>query len=259
MSSTQAFSAGMCSVTLRHLPAPRVLDVAAAAGLACVEWGGDGHVPPGSAHVAARLRAAGLDMGIRVASYGSYFRAGPHDVDSFAPVLAAAAALGAPRVRVWAGDVDSAAATSEQRRAVAAVTRAAAERAADAGIQLAFEYHGGTLTDTAESTLRLLSDVDHPGVGTYWQPPVGTPDADALRGLEQVLPWVRAVHVFSWWPRDERLPLRARERLWRAVFDVLRRTGRGYDALLEFVPDDDPAHVATDATVLAGLIGAMAP
>lgn len=246
---------GLCSVTLRHLPVRAVLEVAEASGLAAVEWGGDVHVPPGDIRGAAATCAAGLELGIRVASYGSYFRAGSDDLDDFAAVLATAVALGAPRVRIWAGHVGSAAATADTRRAVASVARAAAARAADAGVQLAFECHGDTLTDTAESTLALLSDVGHPAVSTYWQPPVGVSDAEAVRSLERVLPWVAAVHVFSWWPRDERQPLEAREWLWSTVFDVLRRTGLPYDALLEFVRNDDKAQVAADAAALSRLAG----
>jgi 3-dehydroshikimate dehydratase len=254
-SPTGPFSTGMCSVTLRQLPVPAVLEVLTAAGLACIEWGADVHVPPGDLRGAARTRELGLDAGVRVSSYGSYFRCGTED---FTPVLATAVALGAPRIRIWAGDTGSADTGPERRREVAAVARAAARQAADAGVQLAFEYHGGTLTDTAESTLRLLEDVDHPSVGTYWQPPVGRGDTEALEDLGHVLDRVAAVHVFSWWPLDQRHPLRAREPFWRDVFAVLACTGRPYDALLEFVPDDDPAQVANDAATLARLIGAAA-
>ena len=37
---------GLCSVTFRELDAERVVELAAEAGLACVEWAGDVHVPP---------------------------------------------------------------------------------------------------------------------------------------------------------------------------------------------------------------------
>ncbi|MEV4140389.1 TIM barrel protein [Dactylosporangium sp. NPDC049742] len=243
---------GMCSVTLRHLSAGRVLDVAAAAGLACVEWGADRHVPPGDPRAAAALRQRGLDLGVAVAAYGSYFRAGVDDVADFAPVLAAAVALGAPRVRIWAGAAGSSEVSAGERRAVVAGARAAVGRAAGAGILVAFEFHGGTLTDTVASTLALLDEV--PGAATYWQPPVGAPDAEALAGLAAVLDRLAAVHVFSWWPRTERLPLTAREALWRETFTLLR--GRDLDALLEFVPGDDPAAVATEAATLRDLAGA---
>ncbi|MFV2020706.1 sugar phosphate isomerase/epimerase family protein [Micromonospora sp. LOL_023] len=249
----QVFHSGICSVTLRREPAFTVLDIAARAGLRGIEWGGDVHVPPGDTRAAALVRAASQDRGVAVASYGSYFRAGGDPAEDFAPVLASAVALGAPRIRIWAGTVGSGEASADQRHAVGHATRAAAEQAAAAGIELSFEYHSGTLTDTAESTLRLLADVDHPAVRTYWQPPVDLPDAAALDDLRQVLPWVSAVHVFSWWPGYQRLPLTARDRLWHDVFGLLRGTGRDYDTLLEFVVDDDPALVATEGAALAQL------
>lgn len=83
---------GMCSVTLRQLSARHVLDVAATAGLACVEWGADRHVPPGDPRAAAEVRRRGLDLGIEVSSYGSYFRAGTDHPADFDAVLAAEAA-----------------------------------------------------------------------------------------------------------------------------------------------------------------------
>ena len=252
--SPYEISSGLCSVTLRQLPRGEVLNAASRAGLGCIEWGGDIHVPPGDPAEAARAAAESRAGNVRVASYGSYFRAGPHDAEQFAPVLAAAVALGAPRIRIWAGDTASAQVSAEQRDAVVAASRAAATRAADAGVRLAFEFHGGTLTDTAESTVRLLEEVDHPAVSTYWQPPVGLDDDDALAGLRKVLPWVSTVHVFSWWPTTERLPLRHRAELWRRVFGLLRRGGRSYDALLEFVAGDSPERLADDARTLARLI-----
>jgi hypothetical protein len=70
-------------------------------------------------------------------------------------------------------------------------------------------------------------------------------DAEALDVLRR-LPRVPAVHVFSWWPGSTRLRLRERRELWRAVF----ATFTAGDALLEFVPDDDPALVSEEAEEL---------
>ncbi|WP_327003241.1 sugar phosphate isomerase/epimerase [Dactylosporangium sp. NBC_01737] len=236
---------------MRQLDATGVLEVAAAAGLACVEWGADRHVPPGDPRTAADVRRRGLDLGVAVASYGSYFRAGPDDPADFGAVLAAAVALGAPRIRIWAGVTGSAGATADQRGSVVAGARSAVARAADAGVQVAFEFHGGTLTDAVPSTLDLL---DESGAATYWQPPVGMPDDLALAGLAQILDRVAAVHAFSWWPRQERRPLLAREALWRGAFSLLR--SHDIDCLLEFVPGDDPAAVAGEAAALRRLAAA---
>jgi hypothetical protein len=248
-------SLGLCSVTLRALPIEAVVAVAADAGLECIEWGGDVHVPPGDVAAARRARSATERAGLRVASYGSYWRcAGP-----FEPVLATARELGAPRVRIWAGEAGSADAAPAQREAIVAAARAAATAASPplagpatiaaspaGAIGLAFELHGGTLTDDIDSALGLVAAT---GVPAYWQPPQSLPDAAALDWLRR-LPGVPAVHVFSWWPGSTRLPLRERGDLWRAVFAIFTHG----DALLEFVPEDDPALVAEEAEACRALL-----
>ena len=91
---------------------------------------------------------------------------------------------------------------------------------------------------------------------SYWQPHQGMPEGDALQTLRQVLPRTSTIHVFSWWPRHERLPLTDRAALWREVFTVLAAEGSDRDALLEFVPGDDPSVLAREALSLRELIAA---
>jgi sugar phosphate isomerase/epimerase len=246
----------MCSVTLRDHTIDEVVGIAAAAGLSSVEWGADRHVRPGDASAARTARDACERVGLRVCSYGSYFRAGVHEPEAFAAVLDSARRLGAPRIRIWAGDVGSAQAGAEQRHAVVRTSRRVADRAADAGITLAYEFHGGTLADGADSTLALLDEVGHTSVNTYWQPPIGVDDDAAVHGLRRLLPRLAAVHVFSWWPGEHRLSLPGRGALWRRAFRLVHGAGRDVDALLEFVPDDDATSVGREAAALADLAGA---
>ncbi|HEY3716553.1 MAG TPA: TIM barrel protein [Jatrophihabitantaceae bacterium] len=247
---------GLCSVTLRALSPADVVSVAAAGQLELIEWGGDVHVPVGDLGRACEVRARTEDSGLEVCSYGSYFGRG--EATDFEPVLATAIALGAPRIRVWAGSQGSAATDPAGRARVVAELRAAAEPAAAAGVEPAVEYHPNTLTDSAASTLALLDEVGR-GLVTYWQPPVGEPDAEALGGLRTVLDRMVTVHVFSWWPARERLPLTAREQFWRDVCGLLAtKAPRGVvPMLLEFVPDDDPAALRRDAATLRELLAAI--
>ena len=250
---------GLCSVTFRELDAERVVELAAEAGLACVEWAGDAHVPPGDTAAAERARILTESAGLAVASYGSYLRFDGTDEEFAAEseaVLAAARALGAPRIRVWAGRTGSAETPAAERSRIAARIREVAQAAGAHGIDLGLEFHGGTLTDEIGSTLRLLEEIGHDRVLSYWQPHQGMPEGDALQTLRQVLPRTSTIHVFSWWPRHERLPLTDRAALWREVFTVLAAEGSDRDALLEFVPWDDPSVLAREALSLRELIAA---
>ncbi|MFD6699907.1 MULTISPECIES: sugar phosphate isomerase/epimerase family protein [unclassified Microbacterium] len=246
---------GLCSVTFRQLDPAAISALAASAGLQAIEWGGDVHVPPGDAARAAEVARITADAGLAVASYGSYFRADA--AEDIAPILDSAAALGADRIRVWAGRIGSADATVAERAATIDALASAAEQAGRRGISLALEFHGRTLADDAEQTLRVLDDVASPHLSTYWQPTVAASAAAAVAEYARIADRVSAVHVFSWWPATERLPLTARDGLWRAFFAAAAAApAPPSDALLEFVPDDDPAALAAEAVALRGYLSA---
>ncbi|WP_114854108.1 sugar phosphate isomerase/epimerase [Brachybacterium sp. YJGR34] len=253
---------GLCSVTFRSLDVAEVVALASQAGLERIEWGGDVHVPPGDEDAARRARELTEGAGLAVASYGSYLRftgAEEEVLDEARAVIASARALGAPRIRVWAGRTPSARAEAEDRARIAGRIHAVAELAAAAGIGLGLEWHGGTLTDEIGSTEELLRAIDHPAVTTYWQPHQDQPGAEAVEDLQHVLDAVSTVHVFSWWPGGTRLALGERSDLWSEAFAVLAADGRDHDVLLEFVPGDDPALLAREARTLRSLLPAAAP
>ncbi|MFF2409555.1 sugar phosphate isomerase/epimerase family protein [Streptomyces sp. NPDC058092] len=241
---------GLCSVTYRRLPAAEVARHAADAGLEVIEWGADVHAPPEEPATVRAARDASDKYGLACCSYGSYFRAVPGEPAGFPAVARAAVLLGAPRVRVWAGGIGSRDATPQDRCGIAGRLREAARIAADHGLELGLEFHSKTLTDTVASTLRLLDEVGADNLRTYWQPPLDAPDEEALAGLDELGDRVGAVHVFSWWPGNRRLRLADREDLWTGVFDLLDERGARLDALLEFVPGDDPAVLAREAATL---------
>ncbi|MCZ2404596.1 sugar phosphate isomerase/epimerase [Paenarthrobacter sp. Z7-10] len=240
---------GVCSVTLRADSIEQVVEASAAAGLAGIEWGTDVHLR--DTVDAVRAARATVSAGLRVLSLGSYYRVG--SAADFDAVLAIARAAAAPRIRVWAGDMGSAQSGPDIWSAVVADARRIGRLAAVHEMDLAFEYHGGTLTDSAESTLELLERVGCANIGTYWQPPVGMPDQEALVSLHKILAHVIGVHAFSWWPETERLPLSGRSQLWHEASGALRSTGRNLDVLLEFVADDSPAQLLRDAAYLRRL------
>lgn len=240
---------GLVSVSFRHLSPEEIIDLAAKCGLKCIEWGGDVHVPPGDIAHAARIGRLTQERGLQTACYGSYYRLTDPETPDMEAIVQTAIALGAPLIRVWAGNCGSAAATAAQRDAVCRNARALADAAAEHGIGVAFEWHGGTLTDTLESAMHLLKDIGHENIGTLWQPPVGMVAEDCAEQIRSAAKGIRNIHAFSWNGTD-RLALAAGERKWRRCLQEIAKLPGERDILLEFVAGDDPAQLSADAETL---------
>lgn len=248
---------GLVSVTFRKLSPAEIVALVREAGLTGIEWGGDVHVPHGDLARAREVRKLTEENGLRVAAYGSYYRAGFSESDglAFERVLATARELGAPTIRVWPGTKGSAEVDEAGRRSVGADLERIAGLAAQAGISVSTEFHGGTLTDTNESAVRLLSEVSHPNLFTYWQPHNGEATEDCVAGLRAVRARMSNLHVFHWWPTSaERHPLAEGSARWAAFFAECAPLTEDRFALMEFVPGDAPEAFLRDAGTLKALL-----
>ncbi|MEY4487633.1 MAG: hypothetical protein RIQ79_141 [Verrucomicrobiota bacterium] len=244
---------GLVSVTFRKLSPVEIVGLVRKAELRGIEWGGDIHVPHGDISRAREVRALTQESGLRVAAYGSYYRAGHSEGNglTFRSVLDSAVELGAPTIRVWPGVKGSADVDENGRWKVIEDLRRIASQAAQVGVSITLEFHGGTLTDTNDSASQLLVEVDHPNVFTGWQPHNGESTADCVSGLRAVLSRVSTLHVFHWWPSSEdRHPLADGEARWAEFWRELRTLPGERYALMEFVPGDAPEAFLRDASTL---------
>ena len=250
---------GLVTVTFRPLSPEEIIAVAKKSGLQVLEWGGDVHVPAGETKRAREVAALTREAGLETICYGSYYRVG-HEGEGgqpgFADVLATAVALGAPSIRVWAGTRGSDAADDAYFTRVCGDAGRIADLAAERGVRVAFEFHGGTLNDNAEASAKLLAALPHPNLDTLWQPLVSLDATQRARSLEVVLPRLAHVHVFHWWPGDpiERRPLSEGAGLWRGWLGTMKAAGRRPDCLLEFVRGDRLDALTEDAAALRGLL-----
>lgn len=249
---------GLVSITFRQLRPAEIVRLVAQANLRSIEWGGDVHVPHGEVATAEQVRRMTADAGLVVSAYGSYYRlAGrPEQTPPFEAVLDCALALGARAIRVWAGTLASDKADGAHREAVAADLARIARLAGQHGVTVDLEYHGGTLTDTPESTAALLAAVPLANVRSYWQPRHGLSVEQHLVEIALLRPRLANVHVFHWWPDPgSRWPLEdGRDRWARYLSAVDPTDGNARHASLEFVRGDDPQQFRADAATLRNLL-----
>lgn len=255
-----ALRRGLVSVTFRSLPVAEVVGVAAAAGLQGIEWGGDVHVPPGDRTVAEFAASCTRERGLEILAYGSYLRLGQTRPEERAAVLETAHILGAPTIRVWAGNKPSIEHSAAERSQIFSEALELADRAAELGMTISYEYHSHTLTDTARSAEQLFAETRHPAIETLWQPPNGVSDADCLDSLRGAMPFLRNVHVFHWWPTTrERHPLAVGRERWLKFLRCIQQAGRRPDFLLEFLPGDEVASLPPEAATLQEWIAEVWP
>ena len=242
---------GLTSVTFRQLPAEEIIPLAKSQGLEAIEWGGDVHVPPGDIANAKRIRQMTTDAGLAVSSYGSYWKG--LDMDAFHHVLQCALILGAPVIRIWAGNKGSADTDDTEYKLLLENICRACSLSLPHGITIATEYHAKTLTDTLQSTLRLLKDTSLSGLKTYWQPSAKLSFSENLTAIKELSSCLSNIHVFGYGP-DNRPPLSASEDHWLRYIHELESMKDDRYMLLEFVKDNDPEQFRIDAAVLVGWV-----
>ncbi len=246
---------GLFSVTFRPYTKEKIVDLTAEAGLDSLLWGGDVHVRHGDSDAASAALALCRARGIDTDVYGSYYRV---DGDGFDAVTETAKILGSNVIRVWAGKKGSADTTDEERAALVAQLRRDAETAKKHGMTLAFEYHGGTLTDNADSALRLIEDAAAENVRLHWQPNQYRDFDFNVNALRKVAPYVDAVHVFAWVGNDK-FPLSTQENEWRHYFGILGDKSKCSSncslAAMEFVPVECREDLLRDAETLHRILG----
>ena len=246
---------GMTSVTFRKLNADEIVRLCIKAGIESIEWGGDIHVPHGDLETSRTVRQLTEDNGLRVSSYGSYYRAGCEMENGimFRDVLDTAIELNAPMIRIWAGNKGSLDSDGEWRKRVAEDAKRIAGICRGHGIKAAFEYHNGTLTDNAASAAELMEQADSEDLGIYWQPSIGLSAEENLSEIQRIYGWVTNIHVFHW--KDHtRLPLSQGRVLWEKYLKSVYKKDMEQYCILEFVRDDDPKAFLEDAIVLKELL-----
>lgn len=237
---------GLVSVTFRKNPIEEIISLAGQAGLSCIEWGSDIHVPETDIDNAKRVAKLTKKSGLNVSSYGTYYKLG-QGMD-IAPYIDAAKALGTTNLRVWAGNKRPTDVTEEERIAWTNEAKDISKKAEKEGCRILFEFHPNTLTETADSALKLISDIDEENCRLYWQPWYKLSTEENVSELKKVLHYVEMVHMFYWENHSTRKPMKEGKDAITEFMKVLN--SKDVPVLLEFLPQDNCVYLPYEAQSL---------
>jgi len=242
---------GLVSVTFRELQPPEIIRLAKEAGLHGIEWGGDYHCPPGKIDTTRKIASLMKESGLTTLSYGSYYKVKAES--DFNLVLNNAILLETGNIRVWAGDKGSAETDENERQHIVSDTQRIADMARVHNIDISFEYHSHTLTDTIDSTIRLLEEINRDNVYTYWQAPADSNPDDNIRDIKKLvdIKKLKNLHIQEW-SNNERQPLASVEDKWKKYISAASPSDPAL--LLEFVKDDSSEQFLDDTRILKKLI-----
>ncbi len=220
MSLAPRFRTALDSRCLHAAPYESVAGLAERSRLDGIFWS-EGQVADVPQAVEARERTLG--RGLQVAGYSSSWYVGR---GSFAGVVEAAEALGAPTVRLGAAGL----VCGRDRNSMLDAFRHALGVAAAAGISVSLSYLRGAL----DATLGLVREADHPCLGLYWRAPLGTLDDGLPRSLQGARFYVSDVKIDELASSGRRLVKEATP--GRARFAVFDRVGHGHTGTVPLRP-----------------------
>lgn len=219
---------GLVSVTFRNRSPQDIISLVKKADLDAIEWGGDIHVPHGDLKQAKEVYKMSTDNGIKIASYGSYYFMNLSK--DFEKVLETAANLRAPIIRVWAGKKGSADVDDNERKIIIDESQLIAEQAKEYNIKIAYEYHNNTLTDTNQSACKLLQEVNHPNIFTYWQIHPNISDIkNRINSISGIKKYLLNIHINAFELENE----------WLAYLNIISKFSGIHYALIEFVKNNE--------------------
>lgn len=245
---------GLVSNTFRHLPPADIVALVREAGVYAVEWSSDTHVPPGDVQNALAVAAQTHKARIRLIAYGSSYHAGvTNEHATFERTLQTAAALGAPLIRVYAGSCNAEEVDTRTWKHVVNDLNRICALARKSGIGIATAFQEGTLCNTADSAIRVLTQAESPNLHCFWQPLGDATPEERAAEVGQILPHLAHVHVYHR-PQGNPAPLADGEDEWKSVLIALADAGRPVALLMAHAAGDDPQQFLKDAATLRGWI-----
>ena len=186
---------GFTSTSFRQIKSlEKIVDIARDSGVDCIEWGGDVHVK--DVADAAKAKKLCDDAGIKISSYGSYYRVGSKNASEWEKICKIASTMSAESVRVWLGKADSEKTDDATYRNLVEDAKAICLVAKEYGLIVCPECHDNTYNNNTDAFLKIQKDIACDNFRTYFQSRYKRKEYDLDR-IERTLPFIQSVHI-SW-------------------------------------------------------------
>ncbi len=240
------------SVTFRNLSAEKVCKIAQKNHIEFIEWGGDIHLPPNDKNALENIVELQKKYQLKASSYGSYYCLGMKDFDLWQKIVDTAYAINAPIIRVWQGNKSSNSTDKTMLNDMLQETYELSKIASQKGIEICFEFHKNTNNDNGKSCMEFLDNLGDKNVGTYWQQLF---DGCDKQNLQQVLPKLRAIHIFYWDKNGKRYLLKKGKDILRNYIQTIYQSQKDIVYTIEFVKYNSKFVFAKDAQLLKTILG----
>jgi hypothetical protein len=207
------------SALLRKKPA-EIVALAKDLGFDGIEWAGDPHCGEGDLATAAEVMMATLRAGLTIASYAPVYRvtSGGGSGIGFPSILATAAAINAPFIRVYAGVAPLP--IGAARAALLDELRSLGDEAGRKGIGLVLSPGARTCMETWTEALSLCDEVSHPFVGLAWEPLAEEKNGEGLEALVDDPRTFRLLRARRVHRSGRSRPLSEETAYWTRVFEA---------------------------------------
>lgn len=206
---------GLTSVTFRKLNFKEIVDLCVEEGIDFIEWGSDIHVKVGDFDNAEKVAQYTKKNAIDCYSYGSYYKVGQesNSKESFLEIIKTAKVLGCKLIRIWAGEMSPEDTKDEYYEKVISHIKQIADLAQEYDLVLGLEYHRNTLTQNANSSLKLIKNINKKNVKLYWQMNPEITHEQHLNEIKILRNYLCNIHVF-YWGIDEVYELQDKKQEW---------------------------------------------
>lgn len=226
-----SFKLGVASVTFRNKNVTEVVEIAKNAGINYIEWGADVHVK--TLEDALNAKKLCDQNGIKICSYGSYYRVGCGNGEMWKKICENANAMGASSVRVWLGEKDSEKTSDDEYRRLLSDLKSICSVAKEYGLSVCPECHDNTFNNNTDAFLKIQNELNADNFKTYFQSRYFRFDYDIDR-IEKTFGFIENVHVsYRDLAREQRFKKKDRRYLEKLLKKLLQMNFSGI-VLVEF-------------------------